>query len=188
MPPARSKLQDQRRCFIQALVDNFSRYILSWHVSLEYGGEYTHRLLVAGLEKLRAFGIGNEPQVLVDGGSENHNEAVNALVTGGQIDLLTAQTEIDASNSMVEAVFHRLKNCHLYLQKLTSVESLIFHTDFYLKEANERIPLQVLRGATPLEVISLSWDQKNIDELKEKSTSARRKRLQINRSRLCGSC
>lgn len=54
---------------------------------------------------------------------------------------------------MIEAFFQRLKNKYLYYIKLTSFEIFEKEVKFFIDQANEKIPLSVLGGLTPLEAI-----------------------------------
>ena len=72
--------------------------------------------------------------------------------------------------------------------KLTSFKVLREQTDFYLNEANDRIPLDCLGGATPAEIISGSWTEKEIERLELKAMEAKRERLVTNRAQSCPTC
>ena len=182
------KLVDGTRCFVQAIIDNFSRYILSYSVAKKYSGLQTKELLTNALEKAKNLGLSSVPEVFVDGGSENSNKDVQGLVDLGKIVKKICQIEVDFSNSLIEAFFHRLKNKHLYYVNLTSFEILEKEVRFYIEEANEKIPLSVLGGLTPLEAI-LGED---IDALKatmlEKQLAARKHRIEHNKSISCHIC
>ena len=179
---------DGTRCFVQTVIDNFSRYILSYSVAKQYSGLQTKELLTNALEKAKNLGLSSVPEVYVDGGSENSNSDVQGLVDLGKIVKKICQIEIDFLGSMIEAFFHRLKNKHLYFVNLTSYEILEKEVKFYIEEANEKIPLSVLGGLTPLEAI-LGED---IDALKatmlEKQLTAREHRLEHNKSISCHIC
>lgn len=182
------KLKDGTRCFIQSVLDNFSRYVLAWQITRSYGGVSTKALILSALQKARSFGIAMAPQVIADGGSENLNKHVDALVDEGVVTRTIAQVEVDYSNSMIEALFLRLKHRHLFFQELTSFEKLMEHTDFYLKEVNERIPMASLGGATPLEIISGSWSKQKQAELRELAATARKHRIITNLALQCEVC
>jgi len=59
------KLTDGTRCFIQAVIDNFSRYVLAWSVSQTYGGVNTKSLLIRAIDRAKEFGFVNTLQVIV---------------------------------------------------------------------------------------------------------------------------
>ena len=182
------KLVDGTRCFVQAVIDNFSRYVLSYSVAKQYTGLQTKELLTNALENAKYLGLSSVPKVYVDGGSENSNKDVQGLVNLGKIVKTVCQIEVDFSNSMIEAFFHRLKNKHLYYVNLTSFEILEKEVKFYILEANEKIPLSVLGGLTPLEAIQ--GDDKDTFKatLLEKQNKARKHRLEHNKSISCHIC
>ncbi len=182
------KLKDGKRCFIQAVVDNFSRYVLAWKVMHSYGGVATKELLESALKAAGSFGLKLCPTVMVDGGSENHNTQIDNLIEMERISIVHAQVEIDFSNSMVESLFHRMKNSHLYLQELLTFEKLKEETDFYLKESNERIPMASLEGATPLEVISGSCSATVAAKLSRQAKAAMKHRILSNLTIQCIAC
>jgi len=182
------RLNDNSKVYIQAILDNFSRYVLAWSVDLEYGGINTKNLILRALVRAKELGMQNIPNVFVDGGSENDNTEVNSLITSDLITRTIARFEVDYSNSMIEALFLRLKNAHLYLQQLTSLEVLKESVDFYLTESNNMIPHSALRGATPYEVITQSWTDDKINAIAEEARKARSQRLKANRSAKCQIC
>ena len=49
------RLQDGSRAFVQAVIDNFSRYVLAWKVSQDYGGVRTKELLERAIAKHPAW-------------------------------------------------------------------------------------------------------------------------------------
>jgi putative transposase len=179
------KLLDGTRAYIQAITDNYSRYVLAWKASLEYGGNMTKELIQTALNKSHELGVKTIPNVVVDGGKENHNSMVDALIKSGLIFMTEA---IDFSNSMIEMVFHRLKNRHLYFVELTSLEVLIEQTDFYLNESNVIMPHSALGGGTPFEVFTAIWDGADIDQLKSNSQTAVAERIATNRALTCAIC
>ena len=182
------KLVDGTRCFVQAIIDNFSRYILSYTVTKEYGGIQTKKLLTNALQKAKNLGLETVPEVFVDGGSENTNSDVQGLVNLGKIVKTICQIEVDFSNSMIESFFHHLKNKHLYFVNLSSFEVLEKEVRFYIEEANEKIPLQVLGGLTPNEAVRGVGKQNFTASLLEKQATARLNRIQSNKSLTCNLC
>ncbi len=97
------KLTDSTRCYIRAIIDNFSRYVIACSVSTEYGGRKTKELLISAIEKAKSMGMTNSPDLYVDGGSENQNADVNDVIGGNNIQRFIAQIDVDFSNSMIEA-------------------------------------------------------------------------------------
>ena len=89
---------------------------------------------------------------------------------------------------MIESVFRRLKNSHLYFVNLLTFESLENQTNFYFEEANNKIPLLILGGATPHEKVSGIWNQESIDSLKNLSLVAKQERMTYRKSLNCSNC
>ena len=182
------RLQDGSRAFVQCIFDNYSRYVLAWKVSKDYGGVRTKELIEQALAKARSLGLHLKPNVLVDSGSENINQEVEGLVDSESISLTIAQIDIEQRNSMVEMLFHRLKHRYLFTILLSNFESLVKGTDFYLNESNTCIPHSALKGATPEEIITGIWTEEKITELKEKIAAARQLRIETNKAVRCTPC
>ena len=105
---------------------------------------------MVALKKSVELGVNIVPNVFVDGGSENINEEVDKLIEAGLMFRTIAQVDVDFSNSMIEALLHRMKNRHLYRVPLNSVNKLENETSFYINESNDNMPHVVLKGATPV--------------------------------------
>ena len=144
------KLIDGSKCYIQAVVDNYSRFILAHSVSGTCSGQKTKNLIRSALQLAAKLGFQNTPNVLTESGSENVNSEVDELISENNISRTIAQTEIDFSNSMVEALFRRMKHGYLYLKTLSSEELLRKYTDFYVEQSNKVVPHSSLKGGTPL--------------------------------------
>ena len=116
-----------------------------------------------------------------------HSE-VDELIKNGMIDRITAGIEIDFSNSLVEALFSRMKHAYLYMQSLTTFNILVSKTDYYLDEHNNHIPHSALSGAVPIEVFVESWTNEKIKLLRDLHAEAQKRRVKMNRSVYCGAC
>ena len=114
------RLLDGSKAYLHAVIDNYARRILAWRVHESFVPAVTAELLIEA-----AKGIRNEkPQVLVDGGVENYNNAVDKIVESGLLRRLLAQTKICCSNSMIESWWRVIKHQWLYLNTLDSAASL----------------------------------------------------------------
>ena len=182
------KLTDGTRCYIQGVLDNFSRYILAWQVTTDYGGLRTAALIERAIAKAKELGIEVIPNVIVDSGSENNNANVHQLVDAGRIVKTIAQIEIDESNSMIEALFLRAKHRYLYLKQLTSLEVLTGHADTYFHDSNNIIPHGALNGATPFEAITGKWTERVKEDLSQLARESRTLRIETNRALTCQAC
>ena len=176
------RLVDDTRCYLHAVIDNFSRRILSWRLSQRLDPTTTCEILTeAGND------LGLTPTVVADSGVENVNAQVDQLMDDGVIRRALAQVEVSFSNSMIEAFWRSLRHQWLYLHSLerfTQLEQLI---DFYVKEHNTKMPHHAFDGQTPDEVY---FDQADgvRDQLTVARHQARRARIEANRAESCRAC
>ena len=182
------RLLDGSRVFVQAVIDNFSRYVLAARTTSTYGGGETRKLLLEALGKSQTLDCSLAPTVMVDSGSENLNIEMDGLVDTDIIKRLIAQIDIQFSNSMIEAFFRRIKHGYLFLQRLTSVESVTDHVTNYLVQHNDVMPHSALRGATPLEAITGLWSDASVLELQTKHSAAATARIETNLKSACLIC
>ena len=127
------------------------------------------------------------PTVLADGGVENVNAGVDALIDAGALRRVLAQTEISFSNSMIESWWRVLKHQWLYLNTLDTVASLRRLVSFYVREYNTRLPHSAFGGQTPDEMYLRIGTRVPL-ELHANRKEARAARLQANRSASCRIC
>jgi putative transposase len=182
------RLRDGSKAFIQAVIDNYSRYVLAWNVSGDYGGIRTRELLVAAIKKAKNMDCALIPNVFVDSGSENLNGLVDELAQDKLIERTVAQIDVVFSNSMIEMLFQRLKHRHLYNVPLIDLDALERETNFYLTDANNVVPLAVLGGATPWEALSGTWSESRQTGWLESAQIARDQRRLANLARRCKPC
>ena len=121
-------------------------------------------------------------------GTENLNMHVDELVSSELIKRTVAQIDVDASNSMVEMLFHRFKHRHMFTIPLTSFEGVESGADYYFTQSNTHIPMAVLKGATPEEVVTGKWTDQVIAGMQMLVKSARTARIESNRSMRCTPC
>ena len=182
------RLQDGTKAFVQCVIDNFSRYVLAWKASSDYGGVQTKALLIQALSKAKELGLAMTPNVLVDSGTENINTHVDSLISENDITRTIAQIDIEFSNSMIEMLFHRMKHRYFFTIPLTNFDALKNAVDFFLTETNEKIPHAALKGATPLEMIQGQWTECQLLELKEQIKLCLKDRALTNKSLRCSPC
>ena len=125
---------------------------------------------------------------MTDSGSENINSDVNSLISENLIVLTIAQIDVDFSNSMVEALFRRMKHGFLFFKTLSSEKLLKEHTNFYVEQSNMVVPHSSLKGGTPFEVFTGKWNLESIETLKEQYQISIQKRMETNRSSSCQLC
>jgi len=130
------------------VIDNFSRRVLAWKVSGTFDPNATVDILLTV-----AQGVSDhKPMLVADGGVENFNGAVDALITSGLLSRVLAQTEITFSNSMIESWWRVLKHQWLFLNTLDSVRGVEKLGAFYVQEHNARLPHSAFQGQTPDEM------------------------------------
>ncbi len=179
------RLLDGTKAYIHAVIDNYSRRILSWCVAGSFHPMSTVKIL---LEASRVSTRGNEvPTVLADGGVENVNGLVDELINSGLLKRVLALTELKFSNSMIESWWRSLKHQWLFLNNLDSVEKVRQLVSFYFDEHNKRLPHSAFRGETPDEMYFGSGRDVPA-ELAAAKRAARLDRLEMNRKRSCPAC
>ena len=135
------RLLDGNRTYLHAVIDNFSRRILAWKVSASFLLSVTAELLQRAASNLADVG----PTVLVDGGVENFNYAVDELVDSGPLKRFLARTEITFSNSLIESWWRVLKHPWLYLNRLDAVSAVENLVAFYVNEHHCSLPHSAAR-------------------------------------------
>ena len=176
------RLLDDTKCYLHALIDNFSRRILSWHLSQRLDPTKTCEIL-----KEAGKGLGLTPTVVADSGVEYVNTGVGPLMADGIVRRVLAQVEVSFSNSMNEAFWRSLRHQWLYLHSLDSFTHLEQLIDFYVREHNTVVPHHAFDGQTP---DGIYFDQADgvRDYLTALRFQARRQRMEANRGESCGAC
>ena len=125
--------------------------------------------------------------LLADGGVENYNGVVDALINSGLLKRVLARTEITFSNSLIESWWRVLKHQWLYLNTQETVSTVEKLVGFYVQEHNTRLPHSAFRGQTPDEMYFGNGNAipKQLDTARRK---ARQARAEANRKRTCGAC
>jgi putative transposase len=173
------------RAYLHAVIDNYSRRILSWTLEERLGDGGTCRILREAVVQLND--CPEHTTAVADSGSENVNGAVDNFLDDEGWTRVLAQVEVTFSNSMIEAFWRSLKHSWLYLHPLDSCAALRRLTEFYVTADNEVMPHSAFQGQTPDEVFFGIGDAvpKRLAEARE---SAREKRMKENRAVGCGVC
>jgi len=90
------RLLDDTKCYLHAVIDNFSRGIMSWRLAKRLDPVTTCEVL-----KEAGTHLGLTPTVIADSGVENVNAGVDQLVADGVVRRVLAQVEVCFSNSMI---------------------------------------------------------------------------------------
>ena len=179
------RLLDGTRAYLHAVIDNFSRRILAWRVAETFAPVNSVAVL---LDASRAATPSDTaPVVLADAGVENVNAQVDALITTGILHRVLAFTELQFSNSMIEAWWRSLKHQWLFLHSLDSLTTVRRLVAFYVDEHNRVLPHSAFRGQTPDEMYFGTGDAVPA-HLASGAAAARRARAEANRSAACETC
>ena len=179
------RLLDGTRASLHAVIDNFSRRILAWRVADTFAPGNSVAVLLEASR--RATSSDTTPVVLADSGVENVNAQVDELITTGVLRRVLALTELQFSNSMIEAWWRSLKHPWLFLHPLDSVTTVRRLVAFYVDEHNRVLPHSAFRGQTPDEMYFGTGDAVPAD-LTSRAVAARRSRVEANRSASCETC
>ena len=177
------RLLDGSRAYLHAVVDNFSRRILAWNVAGTFHPGVTAQLLLDASKSMTS----GKPMVLVDGGVENFNSAVDKLVESGLLKRVLAQTEITFSNSLIESWWRVLKHQWLYLNTLDTVTTVRKLVAFYIDQHNTHLPHSAFRGQTPDEMY-FGTGSAIPKQLEASRIAARQSRMEANRAQTCRTC
>ncbi len=179
------RLLDGTRAYLHAVIDNFSRRILAWRVADTFGPVNSVAVLLDASRD--ATPSDTAPVVLADAGVENVNAQVDEFIDAGVLRRLLALTELQFSNSMIEAWWRSLKHQWLFLHSLDSVTTVRRLVAFYVDEHNRVLPHSAFRGQTPDEMYFGTGDTVPAD-LTARAATARRTRAEANRSASCETC
>jgi putative transposase len=161
------KTLDNVKAYIYLVVDNFSRAILSWDVSIHLSASIRLDSIKDAYNKfiLNTNNINNDVHLIVDGGSENNNYIVDEYISTVSIKKLIAQKDIIFSNSLVESVNKIIKYRSLFLHNIPDINALKKHLDEFIPVYNDIRPHVSLNGLTPNEVLT-GFDPNNSEHLK----------------------
>ncbi len=179
------RLIDGSKVYLHAVIDNFSRRILSWKVSDRLQPANTVAILLEAAKHVDPSE--GSPSLLVDGGSENFNSEVDEFIKNGTLQRLLAMTDVMFSNSMIESWFRAIKHQWLFMNTLDSVSRVEKLVEFYVAEHNGRIPHSAFQGQTPEEVY-FGTGGRIPDDLEAARVTSRQIRLEKNRAVSCSAC
>lgn len=180
------RLTSGARIYLQAIIDNFSRKILSWRVTDALTSVTTHDLIVEAARGLRD-GTVSDVSLVVDNGRENYGTVNELLDEPMRLTRILAQVDIVFSNSMIEAWWRELKHTFLFTHVLDSTAVVAATVGYYVEQHNAVVGRAILGGRTPDEV----YHGRAIElprHLAEHAEAARKARVEWNRSRSCNRC
>lgn len=181
------KSADNITNYIYLLIDNYSRRILAWRISLKLAAQTTKEMLMEAYNRyIRPDIPALEISLVVDGGSENRAEVDKYLVEADvAIRKKVACRDITFSNSMIEAVNKKIKHENLYHRHIANYESLKKILPEEIFDYNNR-PHGALKCLTPMEAYKgHKFDQQLYND---KISYAQKDRIQTNITHSCPSC
>ncbi len=177
------------KLYIQAVIDNYSRFVLAWRVTDEINANNTVETLALARKKSEELLSSTEStKVMMDPGSENKNGNVLKFINSKNLSRLLARVDIHYSNSMIECLFRMFKNNYLYHQGIKTIEDLTRKSTFYFREHNDVIPLALHNGGRPSEIYRSAWNERSSNELQEQNRAALVARKMKNLGPVCGIC
>jgi len=179
------RLLDGTKIYLHAVIDNFSRRILSWRITDSFAVATTVAVLRDAVQG--AVTRDESPTLVADAGVENVNAGVDELIDTGMLSRVLALRDVTFSNSMVEAWWRTLKHQWLYLNTLDSVATVRRLVAFYVAAHNIEIPHSAFRGHTPDEMY-YGRGSGVPEQLKAAKAQARTMRLDANRLASCRVC
>ena len=173
--------------YVYLLMDNYSRFILNYHVSTRVSA----RIRLDSIRNAHSEYIKDPEEdtiLLVDGGSENNNQIVDHYINSDSISLkkLIAGKDIHFSNSMVEAQNKLIKYYYLFKHPFRNLDELITLLDWIIKDYNCHRPHHSLGGLTPFE--ALTGTNPSLEEWNMQLKKARQTRIRENRAKSCALC
>ena len=182
------KTLDNLKAYIYLVVDNFSRAILAFDVSLNLSASIRLNSINDAYTKfILNSNNKNNVHLIVDGGSENNNSVVDEYISSVPINKLIAQRDIRFSNSLVESVNKIIKYRSLFLHNIPDIHALKKHLDEFIPVYNNIRPHVSLNGLTPTEVLN-GLDPDNQNHLKSVNIRYNSRDSHKNRPVSCTVC
>ena len=188
MDVTRYKTTDYKMMYIYTVMDNFSRKILAWDVSVNLSGTIRLQSLKNAINEqfIEKGLLENEPtklDLIVDGGSENNNTIVENFIKDCKIGIhkKIALKDVLFSNSLIEGNNKIFKQTYLKDREITEKE-LHNYIAKSIKEYNSEKPHYVHKIYTPDEIHN-NHELKNTKLVFEKLNQ---QRIQDNQNYSCG--
>ena len=165
--------------YIHLLMDNFSRFILNYQVSDKVSAKIRKQSIQEAFEKY-IQNPDEDVQLIVDGGVENNNNAVEDYVNSEDVTVqkLIAGKDIKFSNSIVEAQNKIIKYRYLFKHDFKDIHELRSLLDWIIEDYQYKRPHHSLKGLTPHEALTGILLPK--DQWTQQIQEAKRIRLQQN--------
>jgi len=182
------KTLDNKRYYISLVIDNYSRYILSYAIKEKVSGLVTTSTIEEAYQKASRITNDLNVDLIVDGGPENNNKYIHNFISQSNINIkkLVALKDINYSNSMIERVNHTLKYRYIFPKQPRDLKHLQRILRYFIKDYNSVRPHGKLKGLTPEQ----AWNGFYANE-KHRITllkAARLKRLAYIKANKCHKC
>lgn len=179
---------DGKISYIYLVVDNYSRYILSWRISDKISAAIRLETFVEAIQKcgLKPDDL-QKTELIVDGGTENNNKKVETFIEKYPVEKLIALKDILHSNSIVESVNKIIKYDYLFPKRLQNQTHLVnYFRSFVEPDYNAKRPHGSLNGLTPLEAYKMK--RVNHEKIRNKMIQAYQERICYNQNNECLGC
>lgn len=180
---------DGLRHYIYLVVDNFSKYIISYAISKNKDASHRVKTLEEAYQKAKKVSDNLNVDLIVDGGSENNNIYVDKFIERGDINMrkLVALRDVNHSNSTVEAVNKVIKYRYLFIKPIPKNEYELHHKfDLHVTDYNDVRPHGSLIYQTPYESwIGLEPDKTTIRLQMQEASKMRVVSNQNTKCRVC---
>ena len=184
------KTTDNIQYYIYAVIDNFSRKIVSYTLSKKPRGAIATQTLRNAVEMEFNTKIGNKNlELVVDGGSENNNETIADFISEAakldykhqlNIDKKVALKDIIFSNSVIEGMFRTLKRSYFRQLKISS-ENIDEELRKFVNDYNYHKPHNQHKIYTPNEI----HQNPKLKEAKIVLQNANKDRIRNNKKHCC---
>jgi len=142
---------------VKKMYNNFSRFILSWRIADKLCAKmrletFREAVINSKIRRERRR-YTRKTQLIVDGGKENNNHAVDTFIQRKDTPLnkVVALKDILKSNSMVEHINRQLKYEYLFIQPIYDLNQLYRIMQKAVLDFNCIRPHGALNGLTPFE-------------------------------------
>lgn len=185
-------LKNGQTAFIYLVIDNFSRLILSWRVADKLCADirldtFREAVINSRIRKRNIKRI-KKTQLIVDGGSENHNKTVNKFILRKDTPLnkVTALKDILKSNALAESTNKTLKYEYLFAKPSFNILHLNKTMQKSVYDFNCVRPHGAIQGLTPIE--AYTGMKVNTRYEKKMMCEARQDRMIWNQNHKCNGC
>jgi len=183
------KTTDNIQYYIYAVIDNFSRKIVSYHLSKKLRASLATQTLRNAVEMEFNTTVGEKDlELIVDGGSENNNQTVGDFIQEAKrnefikvnIDKKVALKDVFFSNSVIEGMFRTLKRSYFRQLKISS-ENIDKELRNFVQDYNFNKPHSQHMIYTPNEI----HEKPELKEAKIVLKRANKERIEYNQNYCC---